>query len=674
MTRWRFALVIGLVAALSITAGSPASAFTPNWTAATDLQPSYSASTGVAEVAMSADGNIAVAIWVTRVGGEDCLQSKVGTPSGASITWGATSTISTACSGGGIRSPNTFQVKLSRDGSTVVALWTQYNEGVSHDVGRAVVGKPSGGLANWGTPQDFSDVTAGDVASPQLAISSDGSRATVLYGWQTAARTERSKSATIAGTTMTWGNFTELSDPAHNTYDEHLALSSDGSRASVVWRWDGVQVAQTRSATIDGTTQDWGSRTDLNTAGGSVQSVRIAASEDGTRAIVALAQGASPFPTQAKTATISGKNATWSPSATAVSDPSVSAGDVAVAMSADGRRSTVIWRTFSHDDQTAAGTIDGLSSTWGTPVTLEGDDFGGEGPVLGMSADGARASAVWTRKIADGVGPGANDILRIYSSSATIDRTDATWTTPTELSYVPAPDQNDYTMNYPRLAVSRQDSRAVAVWMSETNGTMLDQTAYMSVAAPTISAVSPSTGTISGGTAVTVTGTGFISDAAVSIGGVTCSNIDVSSSTTLTCTTGAHSMGTVDITVTNEDAQSATLANAFRYYGGLPQSQSSSSRPSKIARSGPTVINKSDARTQQRLPMTAHVKTKLLGFRSTQRGDLACSKVKRGSRRALTLIANGRCKLQVSVTYTAPGNEVYLPYSRTYVYRGKLVS
>ena len=41
--------------------------------------------------------------------------------------------------------------------------------------------------------------------------------------------------------------------------------------------------------------------------------------------------------------------------------------------------------------------------------------------------------------------------------------------------------------------------------MSQTNFTMLDQAAYMSVAAPTVSAVSPATGTISGGTAVTVT-------------------------------------------------------------------------------------------------------------------------------------------------------------------------
>src|SRR5207249_4320113 len=50
-------------------------------------------------------------------------------------------------------------------------------------------------------------------------------------------------------------------------------------------------------------------------------------------------------------------------------------------------------------------------------------------------------------------------------------------------------------------------------------------------AGPTVSAISPSSGTSSGGTAVTVTGTGFAAGATVSLGGTAATNVTVVSST-----------------------------------------------------------------------------------------------------------------------------------------------
>lgn len=85
--------------------------------------------------------------------------------------------------------------------------------------------------------------------------------------------------------------------------------------------------------------------------------------------------------------------------------------------------------------------------------------------------------------------------------------------------------------------------------------------------APTLSSISPSYGRASGGTTVTLTGTGFVSGAMVTLGGQVCSSVSVTSSTQLTCVTSAHAIGATDVLVTNADGQtSSTLSSAFTYY------------------------------------------------------------------------------------------------------------
>jgi phosphatidylserine/phosphatidylglycerophosphate/cardiolipin synthase-like enzyme len=86
-----------------------------------------------------------------------------------------------------------------------------------------------------------------------------------------------------------------------------------------------------------------------------------------------------------------------------------------------------------------------------------------------------------------------------------------------------------------------------------------------SAPAPTVSTVSPTSGTTAGGTAVTITGTNFVSGATISFGGTTASNINVTNSTTITAMTPAHAAGAVNVVVTNPDTQSGSLTNGFTY-------------------------------------------------------------------------------------------------------------
>ena len=87
----------------------------------------------------------------------------------------------------------------------------------------------------------------------------------------------------------------------------------------------------------------------------------------------------------------------------------------------------------------------------------------------------------------------------------------------------------------------------------------------------TIDSISQTSGSITGGDTITVTGTGFdfpdVGLTSVNIGGASCSSVSVTSPTNLSCTTTASSAGTYDVTV-SQLYQNATLASSFTYISG----------------------------------------------------------------------------------------------------------
>lgn len=87
-------------------------------------------------------------------------------------------------------------------------------------------------------------------------------------------------------------------------------------------------------------------------------------------------------------------------------------------------------------------------------------------------------------------------------------------------------------------------------------------------AAPTVSAVSPVGGLTTGTTLITVTGTNFSTlggNPTVTVGGLACTPVNVTSSSSLTCTTTGTASGIVDIVVTNQDSQMGTGSNIYEY-------------------------------------------------------------------------------------------------------------
>ena len=108
--------------------------------------------------------------------------------------------------------------------------------------------------------------------------------------------------------------------------------------------------------------------------------------------------------------------------------------------------------------------------------------------------------------------------------------------------------------------------------------------------APTVTAISPTSGTANGGTAVTITGTNFVSGASVSLGGTAATKVNVVSSTSITATTPAHSAGAVNVVVTNSNGESGTLTNGYTYVAsGIINFVQANSGPGTIQSKNTTV-------------------------------------------------------------------------------------
>jgi sugar lactone lactonase YvrE len=108
------------------------------------------------------------------------------------------------------------------------------------------------------------------------------------------------------------------------------------------------------------------------------------------------------------------------------------------------------------------------------------------------------------------------------------------------------------------------DAANVDVMVTTPGGSATLANAFTYVPPPTITMVQPTRGKTAGGDTISITGTGFDSSVAVTIGGNVATNIVVTSTTSLAGTTPAGNTGTADVIVTSAGG-SVTKTAAFTY-------------------------------------------------------------------------------------------------------------
>ncbi|HIA02723.1 MAG TPA: hypothetical protein EYN66_12580, partial [Myxococcales bacterium] len=105
---------------------------------------------------------------------------------------------------------------------------------------------------------------------------------------------------------------------------------------------------------------------------------------------------------------------------------------------------------------------------------------------------------------------------------------------------------------------------AADVTVSSSNGTDTLNGGYTYEPGLGVEIVDPALGPQTGGTPITITGTGFVNGANVRIGALPCANVVVENENTITCKTPPGSPGSADVTV-NQGAKSTSLTDGFFY-------------------------------------------------------------------------------------------------------------
>jgi hypothetical protein len=139
-------------------------------------------------------------------------------------------------------------------------------------------------------------------------------------------------------------------------------------------------------------------------------------------------------------------------------------------------------------------------------------------------------------------------------------------------------------------------ARAYAV--NEAGTSYGAEVSFTTAAVPTISGISHTSGTIVGGTSVTITGTNLTGATAVKFGSANATSYAVNSATQITAVSPAGSAGAVDITVTTAGGTSATSsADQFTYVAAPTASSAAASIITNIGATLNGSINANNAST-----------------------------------------------------------------------------
>ncbi len=229
--------------------------------------------------------------------------------------------------------------------------------------------------------------------------------------------------------------------------------------------------------------------------------------------------------------------------ATAVTFGQVSAGTI---LTNNGTTLTV---------QAPANTTD----TPGTPVAVSVTTVGGTGT---LNSAFTYYNPPTLTAVAPSSGPTSSATLLTLTGTNFVTGQTKVFFGTTEITPVSVTDSETLTVTAPTASAGSVNVRV------KTFGGTSNTLTYTYVAAPTISGVSPTSGSVDGTTSVTITGSNFVSGATQVYFGsdnTEATDVSVQSSTTLIATAPEHAAGAVSVTVTTAGG-SASLSSAFTYY------------------------------------------------------------------------------------------------------------
>jgi IPT/TIG domain len=537
---------------------------------------------GVRGVALSEDGSTAM----VGAPGDDSNRGAAWVFTRAGATW---TQQGEKLTGGGGKELFGADVALSADGNTALVSGTGNN-----DQATAWIFTRSG--STW---TEQAELTGGSEAAGgegrfwvSVALSADGD--TAIIG-DLGANEDRGAAWVFTRSGSTWtqqgeeltGAGEESGELVGGLFGADVALSADGNTALIGGNGDDAYRGAAWMFTRSGTT--WTQQGEKLTGGGEIQGefegegefgYRVALSDDGNTALIGgfgnnLFRGAAWVFTRA--------GATWTQQAelTGRGEPLEFFG-YSVALSGNGE--TALIHGSYNAVQAAALIYTRSGSTWHKAAEAiagggeEGEPFGssmelsGEDNVALVGASGSDGEVGREWIFAADEGPSVAAIEPHYGPEAggtevTIAGTHFNEAESVEFGASKAT-SFEVLSETEIKAVSPSGAGTVAVTVTTPQGTSAigpqDQLTY--VPAPTVTKVEPSSGTETGGAAVTISGEHLGGASEVRFGGTLASDLEVTSATELTVKSPPHVAGQVNVTVTTPGGSSATgPADAFTY-------------------------------------------------------------------------------------------------------------
>ena len=406
------------------------------WTVPIDISPP-GVDAWQPKIALSEDGTKAMVTWIANYGDNQVIQSSLATINDTGATWTNTNILSPIDGGS-----DQTNVSISANGTKAIAIWTHYADD-GHSVIQSCSASINGNTATWGTSYNISTLGT-DNWNPQVLLSKDGSLSTALWIQNDGSHTIiQSASASLNGTSATWGNIANLSATGSDADEPSFSLSGDGTKALSIWRqFDGRnQIIQSATGTITGNIASWGASVDL-------------------------------------------------------SQPSLDTSAPQVAISENGGKGAAIWSRSDADSSLVESVTVSLAenqTSWSTPIILSQENHNSYLPSITISQDGTKATAIWC----DNFG----DIFGIQSTSATITENRASWGGAGNMSPT-----NENLYIFPKLKLSRDGTNATALWsvFSFTNYTSIVQSSSATILYPSLS---PSSQTVNGSIGAAITPT-----------------------------------------------------------------------------------------------------------------------------------------------------------------------
>ncbi len=285
--------------------------------------------------------------------------------------------------------------------------------------------------------------------------------------------------------------------------------------------------------------------------------------------------------------------------------PAEAAGQVDVKVTGPGGTSAT--GTADHYTYVAAPTVTGVSPTsgplaGGTTVTITGSNLSGAtavdfGVTPGTNVIATSATQITAVSPAETAGFADVTVVTVGGTSATLLADEFTYVAPptlTGLSVTGGPltggtsvvitgsnftgatavkfgstAATTFTVNSATQITATSPAEtagAVTVTVTTVGGTASSPSQFTYTAAPTLSAITPTSGALGGGTKVTITGTNFSPATAVDFGTVAATSFTLNSLTQITAVSPAELAGTVNVTVVSPGGTSAiSTADHFTY-------------------------------------------------------------------------------------------------------------